>query len=1458
MKIPLENYLELLFYRRYSVKIYCINNSIQAYTKDFQTLKEWSSLITGLSISMFAWLIKRPSWASSKFSLNLKTLEVIYQKGLKGGSTHSSSNQISLFSIQLYPDHKILVDLKENQIKANELSTKVSQSIEELRIEMNEFSSLEKISPNEDSYLYIDAINILENFDVTECLIQTKKLEEKASVALVARKFFNAYFMKNQKVVSIAEFEKKKLLSRIDYIIGAIERNGKLNQKLYTKVEAEIINNIIDNAKEIQIWWQIVINELKDILSALVGLKSIDPIPALTKLLSYFSIARERMECKHEYLFHFDIFEKDSTIASDIQDQIQYLIAKGIEEMEKIGLGEVNLILDLFENCIYKEKISELFLLNVQKAYFHNNIENKTWEIKLKLANILRSLRGHWHDKISQEADHLHEIMGKYQQDNKLRIVLDLSLGKLTKAKVSNELVKKQDEFITNKIHTTDLIVGRDEVIREIYTKLQANNILVVAGLGGIGKTSVALKYAEDFKRKYQIIWVVNGENMTKDLNLFAIILGIPKDSDTLENLKVILRSEKIRQSILLIFDNLEGKAQLKDYYVKSDNIHFLITSRSSDWEECIEIGYLTEIQSIDYLTKKLIERNESDDYLRILAQRWGGYALGLKQSIINIKINKFSIKDYLEINQEILIDEEILVTLESIFGKFTEETFNALELISYFQLEDIPEEIIKKIIIEKYGIQEWGKIRSQLMKFYIINVRSEGKWNVHRIIMEFIRSKNKGKMKELLVKYYYENFTCERGIYNDKIRVEEIKAMIPHVQEFLKKIKLDCKEEIFICCELAKANLEINSDFKETEKTLEKITEKEIEISQYENKESIAKIWRYVAGVFLSMTKVDKSEEYYMKCLDISEQVLSPLHPDLAALYMGIGCLYEHKENYIKSEEFYMKCLKIREEILTPLHPSLAMTYISIGNFYKHLNDLTKLEEILMKGLKIMEQISAPLQLDLAELYMGLGELYLLTNDYIKSEEFFIKCLKIKEEIFPPIHLKLASTYFSFGVMSFSAGNDIKSEELYMKSLKICEQILPPFHPNLILIYMVLGLSYRIDPECKKSEEYYMKFLKINEEISPPLNQNLSTIYMLMGDIYKDNSDYKKSEEYYMKSLKIKEQILPQPNSKLSLIYMNLGNLHRINLDYMKSEEYYMKCLKIKEQILPPVHPDLAELYMILGELHFNKNDCSRSIEFYMKCLKINEQILPPLDLKLAEIYIVLGVLHFVIFIKSEKFFLKSLNIMELILPPLDFQLVYVYKTLGSLYMSKYNYEKSEEFYIKSLKIKEQIPLDDEIAEIYLDMGDLYNSKGETVKSENFIIKSFEIREKIFPPLDPGLAALYMSNGLCYKYKYNYKISKKLLIKCLKIKEQILLPNDPELAELYKNIGDFYEYFYNYTKSLEYYIKYLNISEQILPPLHENLATIYDKMGNLYLKTKDYTKSKEFSIKCHKIREQI
>lgn len=192
-----------------------------------------------------------------------------------------------------------------------------------------------------------------------------------------------------------------------------------------------------------------------------------------------------------------------------------------------------------------------------------------------------------------------------------------------------------------------------------------------LSGLGGVGKTQVALRYAELYASYYDdnVIWI-NAETKSDIINSFLKLTGLldisiknrfGNDKSIDELLPEIYHYFTDKKS-LFIFDNVENYREF-DEFLPGKQIGntptLLITSRFSHWRNILPVLTLdvfTDQEAIEFVKNELaIHTDEHDEKIKELIILVYRLPLALQQAVAYIAMQKyvnsqFSIDDYVEI----------------------------------------------------------------------------------------------------------------------------------------------------------------------------------------------------------------------------------------------------------------------------------------------------------------------------------------------------------------------------------------------------------------------------------------------------------------------------------------------------------------------------------------------------------------------------------------------------------------------------------------------------------------------------------------------------------------------------------------------------------------------------------------------------------------------------------------
>ena len=279
----------------------------------------------------------------------------------------------------------------------------------------------------------------------------------------------------------------------------------------------------------------------------------------------------------------------------------------------------------------------------------------------------------------------------------------------------------------------------------EIFKEGQEGQVLthVISGLGGVGKTQVAIEYAYRYNHRYDaVFWidVSNEPTFIVDLVILAQILALqaetntrPDNTYTITNLKLAvkqwLQALSADMRWLLILDNIEDFTLINDFIPAGGNGHVLMTvraqavgtiasSRHRLSEMSPEDGALLLLRRTGKFSPQVSQQDVPHAYLvtaQELSHLMGNLPLALDQAGAYIERVDIDLSDYLEYYNDMrwrpkLLEKRgepimhhptsVITTWNHTFKTIQQanpDAYALLHLCSFLHHEAIPEEVLTR-----------------------------------------------------------------------------------------------------------------------------------------------------------------------------------------------------------------------------------------------------------------------------------------------------------------------------------------------------------------------------------------------------------------------------------------------------------------------------------------------------------------------------------------------------------------------------------------------------------------------------------------------------------------------------------------------------------------------------------------------------------------------------------------
>ncbi len=317
-----------------------------------------------------------------------------------------------------------------------------------------------------------------------------------------------------------------------------------------------------------------------------------------------------------------------------------------------------------------------------------------------------------------------------------------------------------------------DLFKGREDLLVELRASLtgagggQAAIVgRAVHGLGGVGKTRLAVEYALRHADEYTALLFAIAETPEElRRNLAALcgplILDLPEQDVKEEQVRfnAVIRWLQQNPGWLLILDNADtpdAARTVEELLAHLHGGHVLITSRRPDWSAQIgrfELDLLALEDAVDLLLSRTEGRRRKAandaELAKKLATELGRLALALEQAGAYIAKNRLSFTDYLDLWEKNRskamewFDEQLMkyprsmaVTWQTSVGQLSEPALDLLHRLSWLAPDPIPESLLTT------GDEDLLDALAELESYSLVNRSSDSPtFTVHRLIQDVTR----------------------------------------------------------------------------------------------------------------------------------------------------------------------------------------------------------------------------------------------------------------------------------------------------------------------------------------------------------------------------------------------------------------------------------------------------------------------------------------------------------------------------------------------------------------------------------------------------------------------------------------------------------------------------------------------------------------------------------------------
>lgn len=749
---------------------------------------------------------------------------------------------------------------------------------------------------------------------------------------------------------------------------------------------------------------------------------------------------------------------------------------------------------------------------------------------------------------------------------------------------------------------------GREETLEVLHAQLGVDRAVALTqssalhGLGGIGKTQIALEYAYRHALEYSAVFWIRAETegqIVASLLHIAETLQLPgrDDTDQQQVIAVLQRWLSTHRQWLLIWDNVEDLALLDRFLPPVRQGAILITTRSQalgTLAQGINLSPMEPKEGMLFLLRRAKvlppEAFEWDQLIVRLPDAYeaavelvtilGGLPLALDQAGAYIEETGCSLTSYLQRytqQRSSLLNrrgsssganhpQSVTTTFKLAYERVECEQPTALQLLwicAFLHSEAIPEELFVEgaaylwpdvAELVSHPVQ-YDQTIAALRNLSLIQRHPETQTlSMHRLVQAVLL----GTMTE-----------AEQTLWISRC-IDALDAVFPEVLP-------ESEHAIWKSCERLLAHALRCLDW----------------TGPVEESLTLASLAYKAAQYLRNCGRYAEAEPLFQRAVHIRELAQGPDHPEVARVLNYLAVLYWHQGRYREAEPLFQRVLSIREQRLGPDHSDTAGALNNLAVLYGSQGKYPEAEPLFQRVLSIREQRLGPNHSDTATTLNNLALLYREQGKYTEAEALYLRALGVHEQTLGPEHIRVAQVLNNLAEVYQDQGRDIEAEPLLRRAWSTLEQVLGPNHPDMVQVLNNLADLLQNQQRSIEAELLYARALQISKQSQEPsAYSHQATSLNGLANLLRDRGEYSEAESLYQYTLSTREQYLGKNHPETAQTLHDLALLRQKQGRLDEALALAQRALEFRSQTLGETHPKTGVTRVLCAQLFQEQTD--------------------------------------------------------------------------------------------------------------------------------------------------------------------------------------------------------------------------------------------------------------------------
>ncbi|GKT48180.1 nephrocystin-3 [Colletotrichum spaethianum] len=353
------------------------------------------------------------------------------------------------------------------------------------------------------------------------------------------------------------------------------------------------------------------------------------------------------------------------------------------------------------------------------------------------------------------------------------------------------------------------------------------------------------------------------------------------------------------------------------------------------------------------------------------------------------------------------------------------------------------------------------------------------------------------------------------------------------------------------------------------------------------------------------------EAEELEVQVMETRKRMLGEEHPDTLKSMINLASTYTEQGYWKEAEKLQVQVMEAGKRVLGEEHPDTLNTMNNLASTYTEQGRWKEAEGLEVQVMETRKRVLGENHRDTLDIKSNLAVTFQKQGRWKEAEELEEQVMETRKRMFGEEHpdtlksmINLASTYTEQGRLK-------EAEGLEVQVMETRKRVLGENHPDTLDIKSNLAVTFQKQGRLDEAEKLQVQVMEVRKRVLGEEHPDTLNSIHNLASTYSEQDRQEEAEGLKVQVMEARKRVLGEEHPDTLSSMNNLASTFWDQSRIEEAEELEVQTLEARKRVLGEEHPDTLNSMYNLAYIRKSKDRWEDAIGLMQECVNLSQEVL-------------------------------------------------------------------------------------------------------------------------------------------------------------------------------------------------------------------------------------------------------